>query len=179
MDKIRERPSVRRVSDALARAGVDAEVVVLAQTSRSAADAAAALGIDTGQIASSIVFQLPDGHPLLVITSGRHRVDTVMVGHLLGVGLSRADAEFVKTWSGFSIGGVSPVGWAPEHSRGTDERGVPTELTILIDEALAGYDVVWAAAGHPHAVFATNFEQLVSLTGARAAVVAAPGSSVE
>ena len=96
-------------------AGLGTDVVVLDDTSRTAADAAAALKVEVGQIASSIVFVLPDGLPLLVITSGRHRVDPDLVAGALGVAsLERADAQYVKAWSGFSIGGVSPVGWRGE-----------------------------------------------------------------
>ena len=112
-----------------------------------------------GQVASSIVFKLANDQPLLIITSGRHRVDTEMVAKSLSLGkLRRADADFVKAVSGFSIGGVSPLAWLQP-------------ATVLIDEALNDYDVVWAAAGHPHAVFSTNFAELVRVTGARPMVV--------
>ena len=111
-------------------------------------------------MASSIVFKLPSGNPLLVITSGRHRVDTELVAKNLGVEkLHRADADFVKNASGFSIGGVSPVGWVNK-----------PEIT-LIDQALNDYDVAWAAAGHPHAVYPTAFAELVRVTGATPMVV--------
>jgi prolyl-tRNA editing enzyme YbaK/EbsC (Cys-tRNA(Pro) deacylase) len=112
-------------------------------------------------VASSIVFKMPDGSPLLVITSGRHRVDTELVAKELGIEkLHRADADFVKEKSGFSIGGVSPVGWI-------------NDATIVIDLALNDYDAVWAAAGHPHTVFPTTFAELLSATGARPLVVGA------
>jgi prolyl-tRNA editing enzyme YbaK/EbsC (Cys-tRNA(Pro) deacylase) len=111
-------------------------------------------------VASSIVFKLPSGNPLLVVTSGRHRVDTELVAKNLGVEkLHRADADFVKNASGFSIGGVSPVGWVNK-----------PEIT-LIDQALNDYDVAWAAAGHPHAVYPTAFAELVRVTGATPMVV--------
>ena len=97
----------------------------------------------------------------MVITSGRHRVDTELVAKSLGVEkLHRADADYVKESSGFSIGGVSPIGWI-------------NPATILIDEALNDYEVVWAAAGHPHTVFPTTFAQLLSATNARALQVGA------
>ena len=114
------------------------------------------MGIEVGQVASSIVFKLPSGNPLLVITSGRHRVDTELVAKNLGVEkLHRADADFVKDASGFSIGGVSPVGWIN-----------PPEIT-LIDEALNEHEVAWAAAGHPHSVYPTSFAELLRMTGAQ------------
>jgi len=96
----------------------------------------------------------------LIITSGRHRVDTDLVAKNLGIEkLDRVDADYVKEKSGFSIGGVSPLGWISE-----------PEIT-LIDEALNDYDVVWAAAGHPHAVFPTTFKELVTCTGGTPMVV--------
>jgi len=167
VEGVLERPSVARVRDALRAAGALGDVVVLSETSRTAADAAAALGVEVGQIASSLVFALPTGAPLLVITSGRHRVDTHRVATALEMdALGRADAAFVTRWSGFSIGGVSPLGWAPDGSGERDARGYPVELVILIDEALAQYDALWAAGGHPHAVFPTTFDELVRVTGA-------------
>ena len=174
MESVLDRPAVRRVRAALDRAGIDATIHVQNDSSRSAAEAADALGISVGQIAASIVFRLPDDRPLLVITSGRHRVDASLVAGELGVErLGRADADYVKDWSGFSIGGVSPVGWSSALSSNTSALGYPAELTIVIDEALGDYDVIWAAAGHPHAVFPTSFEALRQATGARALSVAA------
>jgi prolyl-tRNA editing enzyme YbaK/EbsC (Cys-tRNA(Pro) deacylase) len=156
-----ENPSVIRVVEKLKELGISAEVVHLADSARSAQEAADALGILVGQVASSIVFKMPDGSPLLVITSGRHRVDTELVAKELGIEkLHRADADFVKEKSGFSIGGVSPVGWI-------------NDATIVIDLALNDYDAVWAAAGHPHTVFATTYAELLSATGARPLVVGA------
>lgn len=159
MEEILKNVSVQRVKSAIELSGIKTEIVVLADSARSAREAADALGIEIGQIASSIVFRLPDGQPLLVITSGRHRVDTELVASKLNVEkLHRADADFVREWSGYAIGGVSPIGWL-------------LRCTILIDVALNDYDVVWAAAGHPHAVFPTTFQDLVSITGATAAIV--------
>lgn len=163
-ENILMRPPVARVRAALRDAGLASEIVVLDSTSHTASDAAAALGVAVGQIASSLVFALPDGAPLLVITSGRHRVDPDVVARTLDVAaLGRADADFVKSHSGFSIGAVSPVGWR------ADAASPPT---VVIDDALADYDVVWAAGGHPHAVFATSYADLVRVTGARAIRVA-------
>jgi prolyl-tRNA editing enzyme YbaK/EbsC (Cys-tRNA(Pro) deacylase) len=152
-------PAVERVRSTLAALGASTDVHWLADSARTAAQAADALGVEVGQIASSIIFRLPDDEPLLVVTSGRHRVDTERVAALLGVGaLGRADADFVRAATGFAIGGVSPVA----HAR---------PITTIIDEALADYDVVWAAAGHPHTVFPTSFAELIALTAGTPAVV--------
>ena len=140
------------------------EVKILSDSARSAAEAAAALGIQAGQIASSIVFKLPHGDPLLVITSGAHRVNTELVAKNLGIEkLFRADADFVKAASGISIGGVSPIGWAPD-------EGI-NQPVIVIDQALDAFDVVWAAAGHAHAVFPTTYSELLAQTKAMPMIV--------
>ena len=139
--------------------GMKGEITALADSARTAKEAADALGIEVGQVASSIVFKLDDGSPLLVITSGRHKVDTDLVAKELNQSkLHRVDADYVKEKSGFSIGGVSPIGWV-------------SKATILIDLALNDYDVVWAAAGHPHAVYPTKFAELVKVTNAQPMVV--------
>jgi prolyl-tRNA editing enzyme YbaK/EbsC (Cys-tRNA(Pro) deacylase) len=152
-------PSVENVVAALRGRGATGEVRVLEESARTAAEAAAALGCDVGAIASSLVFTA-DGEPLLVLTSGAHRVDTAAVAALLGVGeVRRADADLVRAATGQAIGGVSPVGH-------------PTPVPTLVDTALAAHDVVWAAAGHPHAVFPTTYDELLRLTGGRAAQVA-------
>jgi prolyl-tRNA editing enzyme YbaK/EbsC (Cys-tRNA(Pro) deacylase) len=160
MDGILEKAAVKRALESIKSKGMKGEVKLLSDSARTALDAANALGIEVGQIASSIVFKLPSGGALLVVTSGRHRVDTEKVARDLGVEkLGRADADFVKEISGYSVGGVAPVGWinAPEK--------------ILIDQALSDYPEVWAAAGHPHTVFPTNFSELVAATGGIAAIV--------
>ena len=160
MEEVLNNPSVIRVTALLKELGCSGEVTILSDSARTALDAANALGIEVGQVASSIVFRLPSGNPLLVITSGRHRVDTELVAKNLGVEkLHRADADFVKNASGFSIGGVSPVGWVNQ-----------PEIT-LIDQALNDYGVAWAAAGHPHSVYPTSFEELARVTGATPMVV--------
>ena len=159
MDGILEKAAVKRVQSALSEHNVTGQIKVLSDTARTAQDAASALGIEVGQIASSLIFLLPDGSPLLIITSGRHRVDTELVAKSLGVeNLGRVDADFVKEKSGFSIGGVAPIGWI-------------SPATIVIDQALNEYEVVWAAAGHPHAVYPTSFSELIACTGAQAMVV--------
>lgn len=160
MEQILRNESVKRAKEALASTGYESEIRILSDSARSAKEAADALGIEVGQIASSIVFRLPNDKPLLVITSGRHRVNTELVARNLNIErLHRADADFVRLWSGYAIGGVSPVGWTSD------------EAIVLIDEALNDYEVIWAAAGHPHAVFPTTYDQLVKATGARSMVV--------
>ena len=161
MEDVLNNASVKRISAELEQRNISGAIKILSDSARSAAEAAAALGIEVGQIASSIVFKLPDGRPLLVITSGAHRVDTELVARTLGVEkLHRADANFVKSASGISIGGVSPFGW--QHD-GTLPNPEPI---VLIDVALDAFDVVWSAAGHPHAVFPTSYAELVQATEA-------------
>ncbi len=165
-------PSVLRVQAALRNAGHHDNITILESSARTAAEAAAAQNINVGQVASSIVFTLaqPEGeaHPLLVITSGAHRVDTALVASALGVEkLGRADADFVRRWSGFAIGGVSPLGWKADPHTTSNELGYPAELTILIDEMLGTWDEIWAAAGHPHSVFPTTLLELIRMTGAK------------
>jgi prolyl-tRNA editing enzyme YbaK/EbsC (Cys-tRNA(Pro) deacylase) len=164
MEEILNRPAVRRVRAAIEANALPGEIKVLNESAKTAVDAAKGLGIEVGQIASSLVFKLPDGSPLLVITSGRHRVDTDLVARHLGVSaLARADADWVKSVSGFSVGGVAPIGWESE------DLSVRTK--VVIDQALAEYEVIWAAAGHPHAVFPTSFDELHRITGATPLIV--------
>ena len=140
--------------------GVAGEVRVLPESAPTAAAAAAQLGCDVGAIANSLVFAA-DGAPLLVMTSGAHRVDTARVASLAGAGVvARADPRSVRAWTGQVIGGVGPVGH-------------PAPIRTLVDDWLAKYDVVWAAAGHPHAVFPTSFDELVRITGGTSAEVGA------
>jgi len=160
MDGILEKAAVRRFKEAADSLGVKGEINILAETARTAIDAANGLGIEVGQIASSLIFKLPSGNPLLIITSGRHRVDTELVAKNLGLPeLGRADANYVKEVSGYSVGGVSPIGWITK-----------PEIT-LIDQALNDYEIVWAASGHPHAVYPTSYAELITCTGARPMVV--------
>lgn len=160
MDGILEKAAVRRFKEAAESLGVKGEINILAETARTAVDAANGLGIEVGQIASSLIFTLPSGNPMLIITSGRHRVDTELVAKNLGIAeLGRADANYVKEVSGYSVGGVSPIGW------------ITTPEITLIDEALNDYEVVWAASGHPHAVYPTSYAELITCTGAKPMVV--------
>jgi prolyl-tRNA editing enzyme YbaK/EbsC (Cys-tRNA(Pro) deacylase) len=159
MEGVFEKAAVKRVIAALEDHGINGQVHILSESARTAQEAADALGVEVGQIASSLIFQLLDGSPLLIITSGRHRVDTDLVARTLGVEtLTRVDANYVKEKSGFSIGGVAPLGWI-------------SPATILIDQALDDYEIVWAAAGHPHAVYPTSFAELVACTGAKPMIV--------
>jgi len=160
VEGVKEKAAVKRVLAALHEHGLEGEVHVLSDSARTAQEAATALGIEVGQIASSLIFKLPDESPLLIITSGRHRVDTDLVAKNLGIEkLGRVDADYVKEKSGFSIGGVSPLGW------------ISKPEIILIDEALSDYDVVWAAAGHPHAVYPTSYAELLACTEATPMIV--------
>lgn len=160
MDGILEKAAVRRFQEAATTLGIKGEIKILSDTARTAIDAAQGLGIEVGQIASSLIFKLPSGNPLLIITSGRHRVDTDLVAKNLDIAeLGRADAHYVKEVSGYSVGGVSPIGWISR-----------PEIT-LIDEALSEYDVVWAAAGHPHAVFPTSYSELIRTAVAQPMIV--------
>jgi prolyl-tRNA editing enzyme YbaK/EbsC (Cys-tRNA(Pro) deacylase) len=143
--------TAQHVARELAALGVAGQVRELPDPAPTAATAAAQLGCDVGAIANSLVFDA-DGAPLLVLTSGAHRVNTAKVGAELGVGtLRRADPEFVYASTGQRIGGVAPVGH-------------PRPITTLVDTALRDYDIVWAAAGHAHTVFPTSFDELVRIT---------------
>lgn len=148
-------------------------VVALPDSARTAAEAAAALGTTAGAIASSLVFGIDAEpadaplQPLLVVTSGAHRVNTAAVAELLGVpALHRVDAAFVRAATGYAIGGVAPVGWRRE---GTEQTYRPR---TLVDVDLADYPDLWAAAGHPHCVFRTTYPALLDLTGGQPAQVA-------
>lgn len=130
-------------------------------STRTAADAAAAVGCTVGQIAKSLVFKAESGRPVLVIASGPNRVCEGKVAQLVGEPIGRADAAFVRQTTGFSIGGIPPVGHA-------------TPLTTIIDASLSGYDAIWAAAGTPNAVFRLTFRDLCALTNGTAADIAEP-----
>lgn len=147
--------------DVLAAAGLAgaAAMRVLDDDVRTAAQAAAALGVEVGAIANSLVFDA-DGTPLLALTSGAHRADTETLATLTGARrVRKADPDFVRAHTGQPIGGVAPVGH-------------PAPIRTFVDVALRQHPVVWAAGGHPKAVFPTTFEELVALTGGTAADVA-------
>lgn len=164
-----EHASVKRVRTELESHGVITEIRHLSDTARTAVDAANVLEVEVGQIASSIVFKIDTDQgerPLLVVTSGRHRVDTEMVASALGVPkLGRADADFVRLWSGFAIGGVSPIGWLHD--------GEVFQPQTIVDTALSEYAVVWGACGHTHVVCSFDFDSLLKITAGTALTVAA------
>ena len=151
-------PSVDRVRQALRAHGTDPEIRWFDAAAPTAAAAAEALGIEIGAIANSLVFTL-DGEPLLVLTSGAHRVDAAWLGDRLGGTIGRASKDVVKQATGQVIGGVAPLGH-------------PSSLRTLVDVALAEFPVVWAAAGHAHTVFPTTFDELVRITGGEPTAVA-------
>ncbi|GAA2326057.1 YbaK/EbsC family protein [Streptomyces cuspidosporus] len=142
-----------QVARALAAAGIAGQVRELAASTRTAAEAASALGCEVGAIANSLVF-ISDDEPVLVLTSGRHKVDTTALAARWGRGeLRRATPDQVRQATGQAIGGVAPVGH-------------PRALPTVVDEALTDYSQVWAAAGTPRTVFPTTANELVQLTGA-------------
>ena len=158
-------PNVTNVQQALQSAGahasgdVPSQVRMLPDAVTTAVAAAAALGVEVGQIANSLIFDA-DGAPLLVLTSGAHRVDTAKVAGLVGAsGLRRATPDFVRAHAGQPIGGVAPLGH-------------PRPLRTLVDTALAQYEEVWAAGGIPHAVFPITYPELVRVTAGAPAEVA-------
>lgn len=146
--------NVRKVVAALEAAGHHTSITVLPDRVHTAALAAAAQGVDVGAIANSLVFTL-DGEPVLIMTSGSHRVDTELVGRQLGGTLKRASADVVRQATGQPIGGVAPLGH-------------PVPVKTFVDRALEEYPEIWAAAGHPNTVFPTDYQQLLRLTGGRA-----------
>jgi prolyl-tRNA editing enzyme YbaK/EbsC (Cys-tRNA(Pro) deacylase) len=148
------------VDAALAAAGCSGRVQILPEAAPTAAAAAALVGVEVGAIANSLIFATAEDEPVLVLTSGAHRVDTDKVAALVGTAaLKRANPEFVLAATGQRIGGVAPVGH-------------PAPLRTLVDVALADYPQVWAAGGIPHAVFPTTYDELLLLTGAEPAEVA-------
>jgi prolyl-tRNA editing enzyme YbaK/EbsC (Cys-tRNA(Pro) deacylase) len=144
-------PSSQAVNDILAAAGLPGRVRMLAEPAPTAQAAARQIGCPVGAIANSLVFATSDDEPVLIMTSGRHRVDLERVRAGYGLRLHRASAEFVRTHTGQPIGGVAPVGH-------------PRPLRTLVDRALADYQQIWAAGGIPHAVFPLSYPDLVLLT---------------
>jgi prolyl-tRNA editing enzyme YbaK/EbsC (Cys-tRNA(Pro) deacylase) len=156
-------PSAQVVQQALRDRGFANEVVQLADSARTSAEAAAALGCDVARIAKSLVFRARrSGRAVLVVASGTSRVDEKKLAAALGEPVGRADPEFVRAETGFAIGGIPPLG----HAR---------PLTTFVDEQLLRLDRLWAAAGHPHAVFALTPAELVAMTGGRVVDVAKVG----
>ena len=148
----------RLVAERLREEGIEGELVVLPDAASTAALAAAALGVEVGAIANSLVF-VSDGEPLLVMTSGAHRVDTAALAARLGrASIDRATPEQVRQATGQAIGGVAPTGH-------------PQPLTTIVDEALAAFPQLWAAGGTPHTIFPLSFDELVRLTAGTVAKV--------
>jgi prolyl-tRNA editing enzyme YbaK/EbsC (Cys-tRNA(Pro) deacylase) len=154
------KPAARKVQDALAARGFSNEVVERAASARTAEEAAAAVGCEVGQIVKSLVFRARgSGRAVLVLASGANRVDLARVEALLGEPVDKADAEFVRTRTGYAIGGVPPLGHAEP-------------LVAFVDEDLRRHARIWAAAGHPNAVFALTPDELVAMTGGTVARIA-------
>lgn len=146
--------SVERVRDALERHGLDARVERFPSSTRTAADAARAVGCDVAQIAKSLVFRgKTSGDAVLLVVSGANRVDLAKASHEVGEELEMADADFVRASTGFAVGGVAPVGL--EHP-----------LPIYVDRDLLELEPIWAAAGTPDSVFPLTPRQLLELTAA-------------
>ena len=144
--------SAKVVQEALARQGLPCEVVELPDTTRSARDAAEAIGCDVGEIAKSLIFRnITDNTAVLVIASGNNRVDETKIGRIIGAPIEMASPEFVRERTGFAIGGVPPLG----HK---------VSIETLIDEDLAQFETIWAAAGTPFSVFAVEPQALISAT---------------
>ena len=152
-------PSSQTVNDILAAAGVPGRVRILDQPAPTAVAAAEQLGCPVGAIANSLVFATGDDQPVLIMTSGRHRVDLDRVRDDCGLDLHRASADFVRAHTGQPIGGVAPVGH-------------PRPIRTLVDRTLAEYEQLWAAGGIPHAVFPVSYPDLVRLTNGTEADVA-------
>jgi len=151
------KESARRVQEALAARGFDFEIREFPASTRSSAEAAAAIGCAVGQIAKSLIFRAKrSDRPVLVIASGANRVDEKALAGFVGEAIGRADADYVRRTTGFAIGGVPPLGHA-------------TPPITLIDRDLLAYPEIWAAAGTPNAVFRLKPQNLTALTGGRVA----------
>ncbi|OGQ02764.1 MAG: hypothetical protein A2026_01150 [Deltaproteobacteria bacterium RBG_19FT_COMBO_46_12] len=148
-------PSVQKVQDALKALGFSNEVTELQSTTRTSPEAAQTVGCQVGQIAKSIIFRRKQrDQPILVITSGSNRVNEKRIEELISERLGKADADYVRKYTGFAIGGVPPVGHLEK-------------LDIFIDEDLLQYEEIWAAAGSPNAVFKLTPSDLIKMTGGR------------
>ena len=161
---VTDDPCVRRVTAALESFGAHGQITILDDAAKTARQAADALGIEIAQIANSLVFAAHRGdetiRPLLVLASGAHRVDTLRLADLLELrAIILADANFVREHTGFTIGGVAPI-------------ALSNPIDTVVDISLGGYDQIWAAAGHPNAVFPTSYNELLRLTGGHPAEIA-------
>jgi Cys-tRNA(Pro) deacylase len=156
------KPAVLKVQTAIAQHGLQREVIELEVHARTSQQAADALGVTVGQIVKSLVFTV-DGRPLLVAASGVNRVDERRLGELAGGRIRRADPDTVKRTTGYTIGGVPPI-------------GLESELSVYIDRDLLGYDLVYAAAGRPECVFPIAPDELVRATGGKVVDIKEAGS---
>ncbi|GAC1431512.1 MAG: YbaK/EbsC family protein [Chloroflexota bacterium] len=159
------KPAVDRVEEALRRAGLVTEIVEFPVSTRTAADAASAVGTTVGQIVKSLVFMV-DGTPVLVLTSGSNRVDTAGLSRRFGKDVRKATADEVRAATGFAIGGVAPLGHPVAH-----------RLMVLVDRDLLHYEVLYAAAGTPNAVFPITPADLLGVSGGEPADVRADGAA--
>jgi prolyl-tRNA editing enzyme YbaK/EbsC (Cys-tRNA(Pro) deacylase) len=151
--------SAQAVQQALKSKGIEARIVVLPQSARTAKDAAAAVGCQVDQIAKSLIFRRTDtNQPVLVIASGSNRVDEQLVSAYLNAEIVKADADFVRSSTGFAIGGIPPLGHR-------------NPIQTLVDQSLFQHDLVWAAAGTPNAVFSLNPHRLVEITNGQVVAV--------
>jgi len=152
-------PNCDAVNQILQAAGLSGRVRMLDEAVSTARAAAQYLGCSVGAIANSLIFATDADEPLLIMTSGAHRVDMIKVGNELGVELHRASPEFVREHTGQPIGGVAPVGH-------------PKPIRTIVDRALAEFDELWAAGGVPHAIFPLTYRELLTITGGRESDVA-------
>ena len=152
-------PNCEAVNHILEAAGLPGRVRMLDEAVATAPAAAQYLGCPVGAIANSLIFATNAGKPLLIMTSGAHRVDMAQVGGQLGVELRRASPDFVRQHTGQPIGGVAPVGH-------------PKPIRTLVDRALADFDELWAAGGIPHAIFPLTYRELLTITHGTEAYVA-------
>ncbi|MBJ6800083.1 YbaK/EbsC family protein [Geomonas propionica] len=151
--------SAKRVQDALTGFGIDCRVKEFGESTRTAVDAANAVGCEVGQIVKSLVFRGKEsGKAVFVVASGANMVNEKVLATLMGEKIERATPDFVREQTGYAIGGVSPVGH-------------PAPLTTFIDEDLLSYQELWAAAGTPNAVFALTPEQLCEITAGQIAAI--------
>lgn len=152
------KPAAQRVDDLLAAKGLGGRVVEFPESTRSSAEAALAIGCAVAQIAKSLVFRAASGRPVLVMASGVNRVDEKKIATAIGQKIGKADADYVRSRTGYAIGGVAPLGHAEPP-------------IVLIDGDLLAHDPIWAAAGTPNAVFRLSADELVRLSGGTVADV--------
>jgi prolyl-tRNA editing enzyme YbaK/EbsC (Cys-tRNA(Pro) deacylase) len=152
------KPAAQRIDDLLAAQGMGERVVEFPESTRSSAEAAAAIGCTLAQIAKSLVFKAASGRPVLIVASGVNRVDEKKIAAAIGQKIGRADADFVRDRTGYAIGGVAPLGHAEPP-------------IVLIDRDLLALDPIWAAAGTPNSVFRLSPDELLRISGGRVADV--------